>query len=337
MAAINLSDLNLNSPQNIQLNQVTSFVVLNDSNYPALSTTVVDGYDSQGNALSSVQVFPRTAKLVCDIDNISDGPVTINNTIGQNLQLAQVTSYAPLLNDDSNFPALSTTVVEGFYSFGSAIEKTQINPRCVQFVKFGAGISFNINQPLPIQLGQVGNFFPVTAGIPSISTTVVNGYDSSVIGNPLSSIQINPRNVALVQEVPVINWQQTYAAPIQLSQVTNYVAINAADASYPALETTVVNGYDSSVQGNPLSSTQVFNRTASLVHKVNGATIDTETKLPINMLQTLSYVALQNNDATYPALETTVVDGYDSSVAGNPLSSTQVFPRMVQLVYVVNT
>ena len=55
------------------------------------------------------------------------------------------------------------------------------------------------------------------------------------------------------------------------------------------------------------------------------------------MLQTLSYVPLYNNDATYPALETTVVDGYDSSVAGNPLSSTQVFPRMVQLVYVINT
>jgi len=337
MAAINLSDLNLDSPQNIQLNQVTNFVVIRDSNYPALSTTVVDGYDSQGNALSSVQVFPRTAKLVCDVDNISDGPITLNKTLGQNFQLAQVTSYAPLQNDDSNFPALSTTVVEGFYAFGGAVEHVQINPRCIQFVKFGAGITYDVNQPLPIQLGQVGNYFPATAGLPTISTTVVNGYDSSVDGAPLSSTQVNYRNVALVQNLATINWQQTYAAPIQLSQVTNYVAINASDATYPALQTTVVNGYDSSVNGNPLSSTQIFNRTASLVHKVNGATIDTETKLPINMLQALSYVPLQNNDATYPALQTTVVNGYDSSVEGNPLSSTQVFPRMVQLVYVINT
>ena len=332
MAAINLSRLRLSQPLPIQLGQIGNYVTITDPSFPALSTTVVDGYDSQGNALSSVQVFRRTAKIVCDVDNIADGPITINTTDGQNIQLAQVTSLCPLLNDDSTFPALSTTVVEGYSSMGSAYSSVQVFPRTVQFVKFVSGFPYNINQPLPIQLGQVGNFCPITNGIDALSTTVVDGYTS--FGTANSSIQINNRNVSLVQEVGTLNWQQTYAAPIQLSQVTNYVAINNNDSTYPALSTTVVNGYYSTGTG-PISSVQEFSRTSSLVYEINGVSIDTNVPLPINLAQDLSYVPLENDDSTYPALSTTVVNGYDSN--GNALSSVQVFPRMVQLVYVINT
>lgn len=332
MAAINLSDLRLSQPLPIQLGQIGNYVTITDPSFPALSTTVVDGYDSQGNALSSVQVFRRTAKIVCDIDNISDGPVTINTTTGQNLQLAQVTSLCPLLNDDSTFPALSTTVVDGYTSFGTANSSVQVFPRTVQFVKFASGVSYNVNTPLPIQLGQVVNFFPITNGIAALSTTVVDGYDS--MGSANQSIQVNNRNAALVQEVGTLNWQQTYAAPIQLSQVTNYVAINNNDSTYAALSTTVVNGYSSTGSG-AISSTQVFPRTSALVYEINGVAIDTNVPLPINLAQDLSYVPLNNDDSTYPALSTTVVNGYDS--LGNAISSVQVFPRMVQLVYVINT
>jgi hypothetical protein len=58
-----ITDLNLNEPLPIQLSQVTNYVVINDPAFPPLSTIVVNGYDAYGNALSAVQVFPRTVKL----------------------------------------------------------------------------------------------------------------------------------------------------------------------------------------------------------------------------------------------------------------------------------
>lgn len=332
MAAINLSDLRLSQPLPIQLGQVANYVAITDPAFPALSTTVVNGYDSQGNALSSVQVFPRTAKLVCNIDNIADGPVTIDSTLGQNIQIAQVTSLAPLLNDNSTFPALSTTVVNGFYSFGGPISSTQVFPRTVEFYR-AATPTLDVNIPLPIQLGQVGNYFPVSTGIPALSTTVVDGFYSTNAG-AISSVQIDPRNVSLKTNIAAPAFDFTLAAPLQLVQVTNYVPIDTGNVTYPPLETTVVNGYYSTGTG-PISSNQVFQRTTSLVHILDPATqLDVTQPLTINEAQIGNYVPLYNTDATYPALSTTVVNGFDSF--GNAISAVQALPRTVSLVYVVN-
>ena len=114
-----LSDLNLTQPLPIQLSQVTNYVVINDPAFPPLSTIVVNGYDAFGNALSSVQVFPRTAKIVRNCDD-----VTLDVNAPNPIQLSQVTNYILLFNDDSTFPALSTIVVNGYNAFGRSEEHT---------------------------------------------------------------------------------------------------------------------------------------------------------------------------------------------------------------------
>jgi hypothetical protein len=317
-----LSDLNLNQPLPIQLSQVTNYVVINDPAFPPLSTIVVNGYDAFGNPLSSIQVFPRTAKIVR-----TSSEVTLNETIPNPLQLSQVTNYIPLYNDDATFPALSTTVVEGYNAYGSPIVHTQIFPRTVRLVNEVA-TPLNISVPSPVQLSQVTNYVQVSSGIDPLSCIVVNGYNA--YGNAISAVQIFPRNVQLVKEVSSLNWDQTAANPIQLEQVTNYVQLYSDDSNFPALSTIVVNGYDAF--GNPNSAVQVFPRTASLIYKISPSTVlDYSAPLPIQLSQVGNFVPLYNNDTNYPALSTVVVNGYDAF--GNPISSVQVFPRMVSLVF----
>lgn len=318
---MNLTDLSLDQPLPIQLSQVGNYVVINDPAYPPLSCTVVNGYDAFGNAISSVQVFPRTVKLVR-----SAADLTVDESIPNPIQLSQVTNYVPLFNDDATFPALSTIVVNGYDAFGNAISAVQQFPRTISLVNEVGTV--DPTQPSPIQLSQVANYTQVTDGIQALSCTVVNGYDA--FGNAISSVQVFPRQVSLTKEITTLNWNTTAANPIQFLQVTNYVNLLNDDATFPALSTTVVNGYDAF--GNAISSVQVFPRTASLVHTVDpGITLDYNAPLPIQLAQIGNYVPLYNNDATYPALTATVVNGYDAF--GNAISAYQLFPRMVSLIY----
>lgn len=321
-----LSDLNLNQPLPLQLSQVTNYVVINDPAFPPLSTIVVNGYDAYGNALSAVQVFPRTAKIVRYCND-----VTTDATQPNPIQLSQVTNYIPLYNDDSTFPALSTTVVEGYNAYGNQIVHTQIFPRTVSLVT-DVSTSLNINQPEPIQLSQVSNYVQVTNGIDALSSIIVNGYNA--YGNAISAVQIFPRQLQLVKEVTVLNWNQTAPNPIQLSQVTNYVPLFNDDTNYPALSTVVVNGYDA--YGNAISAVQVIPRTASLVYKIDPSTVlDYSAPNPIQLSQVTNYVPLYNDDPNFPALSTVVVNGYDAY--GNAISAVQVYPRMVSLVIDYNS
>ena len=321
-----LSDLNLNQPLPIQLSQVTNYVVINDPAFPPLSTIVVNGYDAYGNALSAVQVFPRTVKLVRYIED-----ATVDSSIPNPIQLSQVTNYIPLYNDDATFPALSTTVVEGYNAYGNPIVQTQVFPRTVSLVT-NVTTPLNVTEPDPIQLSQVANYVQVTDGIDPLSCIVVNGYNA--YGNAISAVQIFPRQLQLIKEVDNPSWNQTAANPIQLSQVTNYCQLYADDTNYPALSTTVVNGYDA--YGNALSSVQVIPRTASLVYKIDPATVlDYSAPNPIQLSQVGNYVPLYNDDTDYPALSTVVVNGYDAY--GNAISAVQVYPRMVSLVLDYNS
>lgn len=316
-----LSDLNLNQPLPVQLSQVTNYVVINDPAFPPLSTIVVNGYDAYGNALSAVQVFPRTAKIVRYCND-----VTTDASQPNPIQLSQVTNYVPLYNDDSTFPALSTTVVEGYNAYGNQIVHTQVFPRTVSLVT-EVSTALNITPPDPIQLSQVANYVQVTDGIDPLSCVVVNGYNA--YGNAISAVQIFPRQVQLVKSLDALNWNQTAANPIQLQQVTNYAQLYNDDVNYPALSTVVVNGYDA--YGNALSSVQVFPRTASLVYKIDPSTVlDYSAPNPIQLSQIGNYVPLYNDDINYPALSTVVVNGYDAY--GNAISAVQVYPRMVSLV-----
>lgn len=326
--AVTISDLNLNQALPVQLGEVAKYVVINDPDYPPLSSTVVNGYDAFGNAISSVQVFPRTAKLVYEISE-SDVLVNIPNPI----QLSKVTNFASLYNNNTDYPALSTTVVNGYDAFGNAISSVQIFPRTVELGFFGTVTSFEVNQPAPLQLSEVTNYFPVNqTTLSALSTIVVNGYDA--FGNAVSSVQIFPRQASMLEEVTLtLPTGTNNAHPIQLSQVTNFVQVSLNDATYYPLSTTVVNGYDAF--GNAISSVQVFPRTSSLVHLLDpSTTLDLNAPLPIQLSQVTNYVPLPNNDATYPALSTVVVNGYDAF--GNAISSVQVFPRMASLVYIVN-
>jgi len=321
-----LSDLNLNQPLPIQLSQVTNYVVINDPAFPPLSTIVVNGYDAYGNALSAVQVFPRTAKLVRYVNEANYNPLLPNP-----IQLSQVTNYVPLYNDDATFPALSTTVVEGYNAYGNPIVHTQVFPRTVSLVT-EVTTSLNVSQPEPIQLSQVANYVQVTDGIDPLSCVVVNGYNA--YGNAISAVQIFPRQLQIVKEVENINWNQTAANPIQLSQVTNYCQLYADDINYPALSTTVVQGYDA--YGNTLSSVQVLPRAASLIYKIDPSTVlDYSAPNPIQLSQVGNYVPLYNDDINYPALSTVVINGYDAY--GNAISAVQVYPRMVSLVLDYNS
>jgi hypothetical protein len=322
-----LSDLNLNQPLPIQLSQVTNYVVINDPAFPPLSTIVVNGYDAYGNALSAVQVFPRTAKLVRYINE-----AVFNTSIPNPIQLSQVTNYVPLYNDDATFPALSTTVVEGYNAYGNPIVHTQIFPRTVSLV-IDVTTSLNVTAPEPIQLSQVANYVQVIdEDVDPLSCVVVNGYDA--YGNAISAVQIFSRQLQIVKEVDNINWNQTAANPIQLSQVTNYCQLYNNDINFPALSTTVVNGYDA--YGNPLSSVQVIPRTASLVYKISPSTVlDYSAPNPIQLSQVGNYVPLYNDDTNYPALSTVVINGYDAY--GNAISAVQVYPRMVSLVLDYNS
>lgn len=321
-----LSDLNLNQPLPIQLSQVTNYVVINDPAFPPLSTIVVNGYDAYGNALSAVQVFPRTAKLVRFCDDVTLEPSQPNP-----IQLSQVTNYIPLYNDDATFPALSTTVVEGYNAYGNAIAHTQVFPRTVSLAS-EVLTQLNVSAPDPIQLSQVGNYVQVDTGIEALSCIVVNGY--TAYGNAISAVQIFPRQVQLVKSLNSLNWDQSAANPIQLQQITNYAQLYADDVNYPALSTVVVNGYDA--YGNALSSVQVIPRTASLIYKIDPATIlDYSAPNPIQLSQIGNYVPLYNDDPNFPALSTVVVNGYDAY--GNAISAVQVYPRMVSLVLDYNS
>ena len=321
-----LSDLSLNQPLPVQLSQVTNYVVINDPAFPPLSTIVVNGYDAYGNALSAVQVFPRTVKLVRRTND-----VTVDASIPNPIQLSQVTNFIPLYNDDATFPALSTTVVEGYNAYGSPIVHVQVFPRTVSLVT-DVITSLNVTVPSPIQLSQVANYVQITSGIDPLSCIVVNGY--SAYGNAISAVQIFPRQLQLVKELDTLTWNQTAANPIQLQQVTNYAQLYADDINYPALSTVVVNGYDA--YGNALSSVQVMPRTVSLVYNIDPATVlDYSAPLPIQLSQIGNYVPLYNDDVNFPALSTVVVNGYDAY--GNAISAVQVFPRMVSLVLDYNS
>ena len=316
-----IADLNLNEPLPIQLSQVTNYVVINDPAFPPLSTIVVNGYDAYGNALSAVQVFPRTVKLVRYADDVATNPAIPNP-----IQLSQVTNYVPLYNGDATFPALSTTVVEGYNAYGSQIVNVQVFPRTVSLVTEVVS-ALNVTMPSPIQLSQVTNYVQVSSGIDPLSCIVVNGYNA--YGNAISAVQIFPRQLQLVKTLSTLTWNQTAANPIQLQQVTNYAQLYAGNVTYPALSTVVVNGYDA--YGNALSAVQVFPRTASLVYNIDPATVlDYSAPLPIQLSQIGNYVPLYNDDVNFPALSTVVVNGYDAF--GNAISAIQVFPRMVSLV-----
>lgn len=320
-----LSDLNLTQPLPIQLSQVTNYVVINDPAFPPLSTIVVNGYDAYGNALSAVQVFPRTAKLVRYCDD-----VTFITSQPNPIQLSQVTNYIPLFNDDSTFPALSTIVVDGYNAYGNPISAVQIFPRTVSLVT-PVSTPLNVYAPDPIQLSQVSNYVQVDTGIDPLSCIVVNGYNA--YGNAISAVQIFPRQAQLVKEIEELDWNQTASNPIQLQQVTNYAQLYINDTNYPALSTVVVNGYDAF--GNALSSVQITPRTVSLVYKISPSTVlDYSAPNPIQLSQIGNYVPLYNDDPNFPALSTIVVDGYDAF--GNAISSVQVFPRMVSLVLEYN-
>ena len=316
-----IADLNLNEPLPIQLSQVTNYVVINDPAFPPLSTIVVNGYDAFGNAISAVQVFPRTVKLVRYADDVATNPAIPNP-----IQLSQVTNYVPLYNGDATFPALSTTVVEGYNAYGSQIVNVQVFPRTVSLVTEVVS-ALNVTMPSPIQLSQVTNYVQVSSGIDPLSCIVVNGYNA--YGNAISAVQIFPRQLQLVKTLSTLTWNQTAANPIQLQQVTNYAQLYAGNVTYPALSTVVVNGYDA--YGNALSAVQVFPRTASLVYNIDPATVlDYSAPLPIQLSQIGNYVPLYNDDVNFPALSTVVVNGYDAF--GNAISAVQVFPRMVSLV-----
>lgn len=321
-----LSDLNLNQPLPVQLSQVTNYVVINDPAFPPLSTIVVNGYDAYGNALSAVQVFPRTAKLVRYINE-----ATLDVSAPNPIQLSQVTNYIPLYNDDATFPALSTIVVEGYNAYGNPISAVQIFPRTVSLVT-EVVTNVNVSEPDPIQLSQVANYVQVADGISALSCIVVDGYNA--YGNAISAVQIFPRQLQLVKEVATLNWDQTAANPIQLQQVTNYVQLYEDDTNYPALSTVVVNGYNA--YGNAISAVQVFPRTASLVYKIDPSTVlDYSAPNPIQLSQVGNYVPLYNDDPNFPALSTVVVNGYDAY--GNAISAVQVYPRMVSLVLDYNS
>jgi len=316
-----IADLNLNEPLPIQLSQVTNYVVINDPAFPPLSTIVVNGYDAYGNALSAVQVFPRTVKLVRYADDVATNPAIPNP-----IQLSQVTNYVPLYNGDATFPALSTTIVEGYNAYGNQIVHVQAFPRTISLVTEVVS-ALNVTVPSPIQLSQVTNYVQVSSGIDPLSCIVVNGY--SAYGNAISAVQIFPRQLQLVKSLSTLTWNQTAANPIQLQQVTNYAQLYAGNVMYPALSTVVVNGYDA--YGNALSAVQVFPRTASLVYNIDPATVlDYSAPLPIQLSQIGNYVPLYNDDVNFPALSTVVVNGYDAF--GNAISAVQVFPRMVSLV-----
>lgn len=321
-----LSDLNLTQPLPIQLSQVTNYVVINDPAFPPLSTVVVNGYDAFGNAISAVQVFPRTAKIVRYVSDVSLSKYQPNP-----IQLSQVTNYIPLFNDDLLFPALSTVVVNGYNAYGNAISAVQVFPRTVGLVT-NVPTPLNVTIPSPIQLSQVTNYVQVANGIDALSSIIVDGYNA--YGNAISAVQVFPRQVQLVKNIEELEWNQTAPNPIQLQQVTNYVQLYQDDDDFPALTTTVVNGYDAF--GNAISSVQVFPRTASLVHKISPLTVlDYSAPLPIQLAQIGNYVPLYNDDVNYPALSTVVVNGYDAY--GNAISAIQVFPRMVSLVYDYNS
>lgn len=326
--AVTISDLNLNQALPVQLGEVAKYVVINDPDYPPLSSTVVNGYDAFGNAISSVQVFPRTAKLVYEISE-SDVIKNLPNPI----QLSKVTNFASLYSNNTDYPALSTTVVNGYDAFGNAISSVQIFPRTVELGFFGTVSSFDASKPSPLQLSEVTNYFPVNqTTLSALSTIVVNGYNA--FGNAVSSVQVFPRQASMWKEVTLsLPTGTNNANPIQLSQVTNFVQVSSTNVTYFPLSTTVVNGYDAF--GNAISSVQTFPRTSSLVHILDaGTTLDLNAPLPIQLAQVTNYVPLPNNDANFPALSTIVVNGYDAF--GNALSSIQVFPRMVSLVYLVN-
>ncbi len=325
--AVTISDLNLNQALPVQLGEVAKYVVINDPDYPPLSSTVINGYDAFGNAISSVQVFPRTAKLVYQVDE-NDVLLSVPNPI----QLSKVTNPVPLFNSNTDFPPLSTTVINGYDAFGDAIETIQVFPRTVELGFFGTVTSYLINEPAPLQLSEVTNYFPINqTAMNALSTVVVDGYDA--FGNAISSVQIFPRCASLWQELSVSLPTSTNSPnPIQLSQVTNCVPVSYTDPTFYPLSTIVVNGYDAF--GNALSSVQTFLRTASLVHILSpSTTLDVNAPLPIQLAQVTNYVPIPN-DTSFPPLSTIVVNGYDAF--GNALSSIQVFPRMVSLVYLVN-
>lgn len=316
-----LSDLNLNQPLPIQLSQVTNYVVINDPAFPPLSTIVVNGYDAYGNALSAVQVFPRTAKLVRSCDS------NLNVSYPNPIQLSQVTNYIPLFNNDPTFPALSTTVVNGYNAYGNPISAVQVFPRTVSLIK-EVSTSVDTTSPNPIQLSQVSNYIQVLSGVPPLTTVVVDGYNA--YGNAISAVQVFPRQVQLVKELNTLDWDETGAYPIQLQQVANYVPLFNDDVNFPALSTIVVNGY--TAYGQPISGVQEYPRMASLVYKLDPSVqLDYTAPLPIQLSQVGNYVPLYNNDSTYPPLSTIVVNGYDAY--GNALSAVQIFPRMVSLVF----
>ena len=318
-----LTDLTLSQPLPIQLSQVGNYVVINDPAFPPLSCTVVNGYDAYGNALSSVQVFQRTAKLVRKITS-----ETFDETIPNPIQLSQVTNYIPFKLTETTFPPLSTTVVNGYDAYGNALSSVQVFYRTLQVAVDGSSSTLVKTTPSPIQLSQVGNYVEITNGIAPLSTIVVNGYDA--YGNALSSVQIFNRQASIIIEADPATLNYAAPNPIQLQQVTNYVQIDNSDSTFPALSTIVVDGYNA--YGNAISATQIFSRFGSLVYPIDsGTTLDVNQPLPIQLAQIGNYVPLANNDSNYPALSTTVVEGYDAF--GNAISSVQVFPRMVSLIY----
>jgi hypothetical protein len=172
--------------------------------------------------------MPRTASLVYKID-----PSTILDYSAPNpIQLSQVTNYVPLYNDDPNFPALSTVVVNGYDAYGNAISAVQIYPRMVSLVlDYNSGI--NTLAPL--------YFFPTSEN--EIEWSPNEEFDPPVFG-PMSLQAFTAVNVNSVESLSIVaNTPPATNTTIEnLSSYTNLHSLYLESQSYDAVTSILEEG-----------------------------------------------------------------------------------------------